>query len=169
MSESPGGLLRGKRPGSGYNKPTRLLTKPKTYHFPVAFLDVFILQGFIQVEAGRKNNNNQVSEEPEVSHPLLKTRVLQEETWQDVEDQRETPGSQILGVSAIYRSIRRAGTSLRLNNGCPRRLISVWHRADGKPVHAMVEAPAPGCPYPKRTPALGEGAQSCPRQQPGPG
>lgn len=39
------------------NQPNSLM-KPKTYHFPVAFLDVFILQGFIQVEAGRKNNNN---------------------------------------------------------------------------------------------------------------
>lgn len=87
--ETPGGLLRGKRPGSGYNKPARSLTKPKTYHFPVAFLDVFILQGFIQVEAGRKNHNNQVSEEPQVSCPLPKTCVLQEETRQDVERPRE--------------------------------------------------------------------------------
>lgn len=53
--ETPGRLRRGKWPGSGYNKPAHLLMKPKTYHFAVAFLDVFILQGFIQVEAGRKN------------------------------------------------------------------------------------------------------------------
>lgn len=45
----------------------------KAYHFPVAFLDVLILEGFIQAEAGRKNKNHQVSKELQVSHLLPKT------------------------------------------------------------------------------------------------
>jgi len=84
--ETRGGLLRGERPGSGYNEPARSLRKPRTYHLPVAFLDVLILQGFVQVEAGRKNRNNQVKEEPRVSHLIPKPRALQVETWQRAED-----------------------------------------------------------------------------------
>lgn len=72
-------------PGAtGYNTPAWPF--PKAYHFPVAFLDVLILEGFIQAKAGRKNNNHQVSKEPRVSHPLPKTCVLQYETWKNVKD-----------------------------------------------------------------------------------
>lgn len=136
-------FLCGKQPGPGYSEPAHSVTKPKTYHFPVAFLDVLIFQGFVQVEARRKNNN-QVREEPQVTHLLPKTHVLPEETQQDTEDQRDTPGSHTVGVSTIYFSIRHAVTSLRLNNGCRRS--------------AMVEAPAPGHLHPKCTLTLGEGS-----------
>lgn len=85
--------------------PAWSVPKPKAYHFPVAFLDFLILEGFVQAEAGRENDNHQVSKEPQVSHPLPKTCVLQYETWKNVKDRRETSGSHILGVSMIYRDV----------------------------------------------------------------
>lgn len=97
--------LRPQGGSSWGNTPAWPFPKPKTHHFPLAFLDVLILEGFVQAEAGKKNDNHQVSKEPQVSHPLPKTRVLHYETWKNVKDRRETPGNHILGVWLIYLAL----------------------------------------------------------------